>query len=451
MMVVLGLGLATGAIVGARDVWAADVVWSLLNDRTARPSGAATSAIAALLGLALARQAFAKRVRGLWPIAWRAAAVAALAWLIGVERPILRRDPIVWIGGWNLDGRASREPVALHVVPMALAMLLCGVVLGSRPGRGVRRAESRAWVMVPLAAVVGVLAMAFVSMIPYLVAIAIDNVEIALRRAPRRWSRMLDRLELAGWVALASGLVTVIGATVARRDLRPDRGVSSRPGMAFRLVLLAGVIASGVASGRAIGSVNEHLIEGVRTVVGPAEVAAIVVGVLGLSAGLAANALAPPSEVPTRGRNPVALVFATVLSALGVLCVAGLLSTLEIAPGRLPWLKSVRFVAAEFRAGVLSRLSDWFMTGWRHLSLDAVIWAGLLAWLSARTLSLFFPQPDAAPLDSLPLAPGRWAWFAWGWSMLSAVMIAALPVLFLAGMAVFHAVTNAEDWFGVKN
>ncbi len=80
-----------------------------------------------------------------------------------------------------------------------------------------------------------------------------------------------------------------------------------------------------------------------------------------------------------------------------------------------------------------------------------VIWIGVLAWLSAHALALFVRGPAVAPFDALSRVPGlRWRFF-WGWSLLSAVMLAALPILSLAGLAVFHLVTNAEDLFGWRN
>ncbi len=457
---VLAAGVALGTMVGSRGVWEG------FPASVDRPVGVATAAMASVLILAMARQGvgrlrrWASR-RGLkalaWPIVWRFLALATLWAVVAEEMYLLRLDEsrvAIWYktrDDWAVEPR-------LALLPIVAAMMMIGIVLASRPSTGPRRACRRPAIhlaMVPLAAIAGVLVVALACYVPYLIVVVLEVVEIAFIRAPKSWGRGSERLVLAGWWSLALGVVVTLGATVVAHDLRRGPVAMTWRRMAPRLGLLAAVVASGVAGLHLIAMVHRFLAEGIWTIAGRAEVAAIVAGFAAMAAGLAARSVAPetsspcPSRAGRRARRVVAGV------GLAAISIALLRALTIVQVSRLEYLTGLNL---EGLAWLGDRAWDFVLgspilgTAAIHLRIDVLVWLGVLLWLTYHVVAMLArPDVGTAPLDAIAGAEGGRAGFAWCTAMLTAVCLAALPIFCLGGLAVYHLVTNAGDLFGLKN
>jgi hypothetical protein len=435
----------------------------------------ATTLMAILLGLPLIGQ-FVGLVRRsdlpgrpAWAAAaWRVLAAGVLLALVSGQVRVLRLDEVTLqeLLPWNAAGiDSTRLGLRSRLLPVITALAMIGIVAGMRSGsRGEGRRRHSVGprpLMVLLAALAGVLLMTIASWIPYLVLIAIEGVRVASDRPPRPGPGLWDRLGRSGWEALAAGLTCLITALVVARDLSPDRaglrseaGATPRLAMAPRLIgLLATVAAGGYLLLVTLPTLHPDLSAGLWHVLGAGEIAAIVAGFAALAAGLAAGAIAPGPAGAAGGAAslPRRIARATVLSALLVLALGATINHAadpphSVDPGPGQWVTER---SAALRSWISSRVPH-AAEVWPILRLEVVIWAACLAWLPGRIVRLPLGRPSGppSPFDAIAADPGRWPWFLWCWSALTAILLASLPIFFLAGLVLFHLRLNAGDLFG---
>jgi hypothetical protein len=459
MLWVVGAGLAAAVCRDARPAsWFAPAL------DVARLLGLATSLLGILLVVGLVRQAAMwvrlGRAQGYVPwlvaVAWRLVAVAVLVAFLIVAARLL---------GGELAGNTWTDPqtVRLRLLSVTITLAMTGILAGLGPGRTPDPARDRPktmqWLSVICAGLVGVLIAASQTVITYLVLLAMDAVRNAMSgpgalgpSRPGVQGRVLSAgLESAPVLACSLAL----GVLVARDCRRPAVATGSRRG---GCVLLAVAAAAGVGAvwllTVTLPRLDDWLAEGIQVAIDPLNAALIAFGFGGLAVGIAARATYRPAEsVPDGAAVPRAsfwrLLRNLALALLLLDFVAARAIDLIIArratdggPVDASWSRWVGWVDAAF---------DWLrsVVPWRRVApwyvYEAPEWIALVVlmmWVAWRVVVLLLAPigPEPTPIDASLADRDSMCRFAGRWVALSVLMIAALPMLFLAGLAVLNGV-----------
>ena len=413
-------------------------------------------ALAVFFGLALAREAIDRSLKAsahgdrlpLGAVGWRLGVVALLAAFALEEGRLL-----------GAEGQ-SFELVATSLMPLAATMAMAGILMGMRPDAVRRRPRKWAALSVLIAGAAGVAIMASWSVIPYLILLALEAVSCAKHHpdlAQLSRAGLNERFVPSAWEAAgALGCCLACGLAVSR-DLRRPAGQAPA---AARIGLFASTIAAAAASGWLVAvtipRLHEHLAEGLGMTVKPAALAAIVLGFAGVAAGLAARAADRPGQPEIEeihGRRWPWWVAVTLvaLAALAMLAV------------NVDQVVGSYAVRASGHPGLLARLlgsvdtlGNWF--GWVLTFALRDIWAATQgpewlalalaeAWVGWHVILMLLKPPAAeiAPLDAVWNDRRALYRFAVRWAATTILMVAAMPVLFVAGLVALHGLFRAGN------
>jgi hypothetical protein len=470
----VGLRALTMAVLGSAFVLdvarRSRVAWGGSLPDADHALGLVVLALAVSLTLVVAGQSSRRlRDRGgawAWGLAWR---VASMGWLVWSAAELSRTLQVDWAAMIWMSVEGLHARMRLRVVPLATAFGMVGLVLATTPLRPRALAPAHragwSWPSVVLAGLAGVVVVAMLSgLYPYLVLLAIDAMENAMRRAPLV-SRppMVDRLAWAGLesipglaACLATGIWVNGDLRAAARDPVEARAPRSWAGVIARLATAALAAAGGaylvLASvprlGPAVG-------EGISSLIDPATAGAVALGFAGLAGGISARSAArlaiggasagPPVAPATAERNlgawprrvlgAVACLVAAELTAATIQAIRRDLEDRWYIPISLDtWM--------EFFRAPVSWLFPAMPIGWSRLidrPGDALVMAAAV-WLAVRLAGLLVGKGTGrpSPLDFLAgdrLALGR---FLGWWAGLITLMLASLPVLGVAGVALTH-------------
>jgi hypothetical protein len=460
---VLTAGVTIGVVRGAQ-VFRITTPW-----RQQRLIGAILEALAIPLVLPLVRPAVRwargdRRSRGggwaalAWPIAWRVAALALLlgfvaeeSWLLRVDHDRLARLAVLW-NMPRYHGFVLQLDLSLY--PACALLLLIGLVagMGTAPlGPPVARRSRLWWLGPPLAGVVGVLLMARTdsnasNLIEYLILLALEAVSNAMRHRVLDRPALSTRLIHAGIQAAVAGAVVLVTALWVAHDFRKVAAEGPRSA-SWRAMLprLASLVATATAGAYLLGvtlpTLHEDLAAGFWIVLSAREVAAILAAFGVLSAGLAARTVAPPSIAaqPPSTRRRQALAALRPL-ALGLLALSIVPYSQAVPSGDVP--SGLDRVLGGIGAAQTWVLAHMPLAGavWPYLDPEWLLWGLALLWLAAQiTLLVAAPSPTRpCPFDALRSSRPAAAWALWLAAALTAICIAAMPVFYLAGLAIFH-------------
>jgi hypothetical protein len=477
LRLVLAAGLWLGVVARARPVGVA--TWfgeSLLG----RWVSLAISAVAVIMVLSLAAEIhdWARGGAGrrrVWPLFWRLAAVALLLAFLAEQSWLLRIDPSTDLGlgpggeVMNLRSYYAR----LRLMPVAGGLLLAGVVLGMRSRRSRHPAERSTvstWCSAILIGLAGVVIVATLMIIPYLVLIAIEAVENAKMRPgegsllinpprppmPRGMAERLDAALPAAGLALLACLVTAGWLSSSLR--RSAAGEANRPSgreLSLGLLLAAALPIAGFGLiFRTLPSVQPLALEGLGLTIGWREFVVVALGFGFFAAGLVARVVVPAVEgsqgmeapMSPAGRSPlVRLLRAVAALVLGVV----ILSSVAEIQARYPpsglvlprWLVHAVFEPLQSRGAEIWSLFQWNGLA-ATIAFDPDVWfpAVAIPWLLWRSSGLLVSARRDVPasLDQVFDSPRVACRFA-GYSLAFwALLLAALPTLALAGLIVLH-------------
>jgi hypothetical protein len=444
---VVGAGLVA-------SVWRRVRPWEWLEPLVdvGRVLGLGAVTLAVFLGIVLLRQAIRLwRGRGAGDVgpagaavAWRLAVVALLLALVSVELRLLRRDPDPFLTD---DGSARRE-----LLTASAALAMAGVVAGLARGRAAPRRW--AWLSVVWAGLAGVAIVATQAFIPYLVLLALDAVRHALTHQDmsRPWPPMLTARvaragrEAAPVLACCLVLALLLSRELRRAAARPGEGDVARPDL-WPLLAAAAASAAGAAwlLRVTLPALDGWLAEGLWQALGPRGAAAVVLGFAGLAAGPAARAaVAPGPTRPEPAANPARRSLArALLKAAVALLLLDLIVTRGLAFAGLaggPWAHGFGLVddALEW---IQSMASSLLGQGWgTYYAPEWLVVALVQLWVGWRIVLLLVtaPGPEPASIDACLGSRRAFGRFAARWAALTVLMIASMPALFLAGLAVLQ-------------
>ena len=232
MLLVLAAGLSLGVMSRAHVLVAAGrTFW---ESPVTRWLGVVMAPIGVVIGLAMAVQVFGRLDRRqplrtqAWPIVWRLAAIASLGMLLAEESSLL---PVVPASQWSPNSPPGQISTLvldtrLRLLPVVEGLMAAGLVLGMRPRRAQphrRRTPLAAWFRVALASLGGILIVAELMIIPYLVLIAVEAVENA----------KMHPGEGGGGSFIHPAVPLMPGGLAARLD-----GTIARTGLALLVVLI---------------------------------------------------------------------------------------------------------------------------------------------------------------------------------------------------------------------
>jgi hypothetical protein len=460
MLWVVGAGIAVAVYRHARPA-----SWFGPSIDVARLLGLVASLLGVFLVVGLLRQAGTCARRGraqadvpwLIAVAWRLLAVAVLGALLMVEARLLGDEV-------SADARSDPQAVRLRLLPLALTLAMMGILAGLAPVRDRDSAGDRPqalqWLSVVCAGVAGIVIAASQTFIPYLVLLAMDAVRNAMPgpMALRPLRPVLPERLL--WAGLESGPVLACGFALGlliARDCRRPAGAGG-PEPAPRALLV-------VTTATALGAVwlitvtlprlDGWLAERVQATIDPLNAALIAFGFMGLALGLAARATHRPGpSVPKGGvarqrasvwhvlrSVAVALVLIDFIAARAIDLVLARRVT-DGGPVDASWRPWVGWVdtAFDWLRSVIPgrRVAPWYV----YESPEWIVLALALAWVTGRVALLLLMSigPKRTPIDaSLTDRHTRCALII-RWMALSVLMIAALPTLFLTGLAVLNGV-----------
>jgi hypothetical protein len=292
------------------------------------------------------------------------------------------------------------------------------------------------------------------ALLPYLVLLALEAVSNAMTRldAAQRTGPGLDgRIGRAGLEAIPGLACCLLLGLLISGELRrpaPPAG-ASRTAWRGPLALLVAIAATAAAAARllwaTIPMIHPRLAEGLWMTLGPVEVAVIVLGFAGLALGPSARSAdraTPPEAEGVEGHrraSPLRIVLKTAFALV--------LLDLIISRG----LNIAGFVAASptWRTGWVDDALAWFRSlfplvltrPWMFF--QSPQWLALAlaqAWVSWRVACLLVSpiETDPTPIDLCLENPRRAGRFAIRWVALTVLMVASLPVLFVAGLVAVH-------------
>ena len=401
-------------------------------------------------------------------LAWRAAAVAWLAGSIAEVAWVLQEDRaallVLGVGRQAVD--LLRAEARLDIVPFSVALGAIGLILAASPARARRAAPSpsrarAAWPSVVWAGLAGVAILGIgYGAIPYLILLALEAVSNAMTRTPMvprpTFNARLDRVALeASAVALAC-LATAAWLAedlrLALRDPARAREPRSRAGVLARsaTALLAAIGAPYLLL-VALPALHPNLAEGIWMIVDPMMAATIALAFAGLAAGIAARGSASLAEAGSleapATATPRRIWPGRILRALGCLVAAEVAAAAFFearADLARPW-----FVPLDLQECLyLVRHSvDWLggmpsvFGNYAPLERPGLVLLILAApWIAARLLALIAGGPAGPPpaLDTVAADPLARRRFLGSWAALTAVLLAALPTIFLGGLVLLH-------------
>jgi hypothetical protein len=459
MLWVMGAGVVAAICRQARPA-----SWFGPSVDVARVLGLAASLLGVLLAIGLLRQAGTcgrvGRAQGVVPwliaVGWRLGAVTVLGASLLLEARLLRTE----VTG---DTWSDPQVVRLRLLPLVMGLAMTGLLAGLAPrldrDQAHHRPKTMQWLSVIFAGVAGVMIAASQTFITYLVLLAMDAVRNAMP-GPGALGPLRPGLE--GRV-LRTGLESVpvlacclaLGVLIARDCRRPAEETGAHRG---DCALLA------VAAATALGAVwllnvtlprlDDWLAEGIQAVINPLNVALVAFGFGGLALGIAARAThrtvgSVPDRVAAPRRSPWRFLRNLAIALVVLDFVAGRAIDLIIArrvtdggPVDAGWTRWLGWVDAAFdwlwSVVPMRRVAPWYyyeVPEWIALTL-------LMTWVAWRVvLVLMAPMgPEPTPIDeSLADRQARHR-FAIRWLALSVLMVAALPTLFFAGLAVLDSV-----------
>ncbi len=423
----------------------------------------ATLALGVGLGLVLLGEVVAhwrKRVT-LWPLAWRGVVIAWVAW----SSSGLIRDLTVDEAELRTYLAASLQlTMRMAAIPLSVGIGLVGVMLGLLPRQGVSKQSSPrwAWLSAVWAGLAGVAILgAGYGWLPYLVLLAMEAVENAMRGplAPRIHHPFNDRMTTAGWDGAGCVVVCLVTAAWLARDLRlragtdPTLASRSRFGIVARIFSTFATAGAGLyAGGVAIPRLQPLLIEGITSLLDPFSIASVTMGFAWLAAGIVARSQAPIATIESEVRPEPAAVALWTWRALRYLAVTAVfVVALAIAAAALFEIRrdvtDRWYVPLSVRdwTRILQGPRAWFgpLSPTRANSIDYLDGPILLLlqitalWLTVRLIALAigFRRPGLSPFDALVATQTTLGNFLGNWLALTTLMLAALPVLALAGTA----------------
>jgi hypothetical protein len=471
---VLGAGLAIGVARGAKEVWGSRSVGAAMGSVPwERTAGLVLEVLAVFLVLILAsairrliQGGFAAdpghRMRLCWAVAWRIAGAALLLVLVVEESRILRLDSTTEsrlaaeTPGWGAIYRLRQAlvPVCGYMVILGLALGMGSGMLFDAPVPARRRWY---WLFVPLAGVTGLLLAANnLSQFPYLVLIALEAVNSAMRRPLISLPSFASRMLRTGIDCSVGAMICLALALVVARDF--DRARRNQPwatswlGRAIRLIVLCASVGSAIFLARVtIPAIHPWVSEGIALVVGPGELLIVFAGFCLLSGGLAARSLDPRPAL----QKPRWMTRVTQALGLGALALAVLTALAAVPPAAslaplVPWpIRIFLGLMQEGREWLQGRLPDQVAVVVNQaLQAESLLWGGITLGLIVLVgEAAFRPSPDGvAPFDSAFNSPEIAIRFIWLTMGLTAVCLFALLIFGIGGPAILHVRLNAGDW-----
>jgi hypothetical protein len=308
-----------------------------------------------------------------------------------------------------------------------------------------------AWLSVLWAGLAGVLIVASEVLIAYLVLMALEAVSNARTRidwVQREYPGLRERIHDAGLMAIPALVCCLVLGLLISHELRR----SAAPAAATRrgtlmLVLVSAATAATAAWLLATGIplLHTNLAEGLWLTIAPADAAVLVVGFGGLALGLAARGAdrpgpQGPDEEVSRPRWSFLSRRLTAAATLVLLYV--IINCVQMIGGYARWW--------------LKPQASWFYASqswlWDQLWVSSMPWNGWLvlalteAWVFWR-LTWFWWKPlgtGPTPIDAWLGDRAALVRFAARWVALTVLMVAALPVLFVVGLAVLDGVLRAH-------
>ena len=371
----------------------------------------------------------------------------------------------IQVPGWGPGYRLRQQ---LYPACGMFAMLGLVVGMGARflLPLETRRGSRPYWLFVILAGMAAVLIAAlpfWPALIAYLVLIALEAVTnamyhpypIAMHERLIPQPGFSTRLLHAGLdAAVAAGFCLALAVAVARdfERLRQGKPWATKPaGWAFRFLLLAGAAAAGVyIAVVTIPMIHPWFAEGFRQVLGPIDAAAIVCCFGLFGAGMAARAIAGPTQSPMS-------LWVSRISRVARLAIIGtvLFAVLNNLPDPTllesrspPLFTSVVAFIREFLNSFWKRFPDSLTAdAIRLLAIENLLWTSMMLTIACFTIELFVRDDSSltSPFDQLaesPAAARGFAWLALGFTVLC---LAALPTLIVAGQALLHLHMHAGD------
>jgi hypothetical protein len=483
VLLVLAAALSLGAMSRAHVITGAMSLYG--ESPLTRWLGVLLAPCGVMLGLALAVQVFRlmnhrePETTRVWPVCWRLAALVLLALLLADESSLLS-TVVGDTGGPNWPPglmNPLRMEARLRILPPAEGLLLIGLILGMRPRQhrqSERPARLWAWIRTIFLCLAGIVIVAELMVVPYLVLTAVEAVENAKLRPgegseglltnparPPMAPGLADRIDATIPLVVLSVISALFAAGWLSASLRRAGGSAGEGeinhqarrdlflGLSLSLALL---VTTGILVGRGLPSVQSLFGAGLRAICGGWEFAVATIGFGGFSAGLVAHVLAPefgssadPGDGLSGARNRQAVWMFKALVATFLVVV--ILSSLEEirrsypAAGRvLPgWLLGLAGPLSSSISGIWAWIKA---NGWFGLfNSDASPWfpAVIIPWLVWRSVGLLMAAGTPhAPLDRLVESRAMAGRFVGYFSALSALLIAAVPILAMAGLVGLH-------------
>jgi hypothetical protein len=367
------------------------------------------------------------------------------------------------VSGYNWSDPQS---VRLRLLPLAMTLAMIGILASLAPGRhrdpSRERPQATYGMSVICAGVVAVVFAASQAFVPYLVLLAMDAVRNAM---PGPVALHTLRPDLKGRLA-GAGLQSApvlaccfgLGLLTARDCRRPAGAtgpVSERGPFALPAVAAATGLGAVWLLAVTLPRLDGWLAEGFHVTIDPLNAALVAFGFAGLAFGIAARANSPPG--PPEPARAEARPWTRFWRALGSLAIGLLVLDFVAAhvielilarrvtdggPVDESWSRWVGWVDAAFD-WLLSvvpwkRVTPWYVyeaPGWIALALT-------MTWVAWRVVLLLLAPIGTrpTPIDASLADRRSFKRFTIRWVALTVLMIAALPALFLTGLAVLHGV-----------
>lgn len=424
--------------------------------------GLSAATLAIFLGIGLLRQSllFYRRWRAgedllLFRLIFWRLLVTLLLVLFVTEEGRLLDEHTDWDGQEGPETRILRS-----VLPATATLGLAGLVGSLNAGRSRPRRRRLAWFSVLWAGTAGILITATQLLIPFLVIIAIEHVKLA-RFHPER-SQMLQgglypRM-IHGGIAAVPALCAclLLGLRLSHELCRApgaeDPRATTQRQLNLALLTLIVAVLSGILFWKTLPAVSESMAEGLRLSLSGSAITAIVLGFAGLALALAVRSTDRPQE-PVIAQAKVrpwyrylAFLFSCVAAMFLLdVIVTRLLTVFQVEDHRvwnwLGWTES----ALQW---VYGKLPQSFWSTGILSGFESPLWFVLLLaqlWIAWHVLSLLVvtPCPTRAPIDLVFSDSTALRRFSARWVALTVLMLAAMPVLFLEGLAIFAYLLRA--------
>jgi hypothetical protein len=418
--------------------------------------------------------------RGTGPEASRPRWAAAIGWRgFALALPVGMMTEVV--GGWNSPQFSIYTNIAVtprdqrwdDALPLYGVLVILGLSIGMRPPAARTRGRARWSGLFTLAAgVVGIGFAASTMLFPHFVLVAMEAVSdaqrvfalqdlglahlqvmVPLEAVPDALGRqaigrpsLALRIGQAGWPAAIAVVATLATAAWISKDLRraaSDAGQRplSRRSLIYRLATFTMMVTCAYHLLRTtIPHIHEWFLLGVRILLGPRELAVLVLGFGVFSAGIVARAIGRADEVADRLAPPGPWGWLGRLAA-GLFLLALILTSVEriLAPWGYPPDFLPRRLVGEVPADALT----WAMRHWDEIwspPMPLVFWLPALLWASVEALRRCGPRASdrATAFDAVFVSAARSRRFLGLWAALTTLCLCALPTLFVAGLVVYQ-------------